>query len=94
MSPISVVYAFVCYLLLALLIPLGWALIPVWWKVRLARQVNCPATGHAAVVDLDAWYAVKMHTLGNDNKRVRRCSEWPKCSSCKQECLVQLRNAA
>ena len=60
MSPIYVVYAFVCYLLLALLIPLGWALIPVWRNLRLARQVNCPTTGHPAVVDLDVWYAVKM----------------------------------
>ena len=66
----------------------------VWRKVRLATQVNCPATGHPAVVDLDVWYAVKTHTLGNDDKRVRRCSEWPKCSPCKQECLVQLLNPA
>jgi hypothetical protein len=94
MLPVYVVYAFICYLSLALLIPLGWALIPVWRKARLARHVTCPAVGHSAVVSLDAWYAVKMHTLGNEEKRVRGCSEWPKCSHCRQECLVQLGNAA
>jgi hypothetical protein len=65
--------------------PLGWALIPVWRKARLARQVNCPAVGHTAVVDLDAWYAVEMHTSGNKEKRVRGCSECPQCSHCRQE---------
>jgi hypothetical protein len=94
MLPVYVVYAFICYLLLALLIPLGWALTPVWRKARLARQVNCPTAGHPAVVKLDAWFAVKMHTLGNEEKRVEGCSEWPECSHCHQECLVQLDNAA
>jgi hypothetical protein len=90
MLPIYVVYAFICYLSLALLIPLGWALIPVWRGSRLAKQVNCPAAGHPAVVGLDPWYAVKMHTLGNEERRVRDCSEWPRCGDCHQECLVQL----
>ena len=91
MLPIHVVYAFISYLLLALLVPLAWALTPVWRKARLTRQVSCPAAGHPAVVKLDAWYAVKMHAMGNDDKRVGSCSAWPRCGHCRQECLAQLR---
>ena len=87
MLPIYVVYAFLCYLSLALLIPLGWALVPIWRRARVARQVNCPAVGHPAIVNLDAWYSVKMHTFGNEERRVQRCSEWPSCAKCHQECL-------
>ena len=94
MSPVYVVCVFLCYMLLALLIPLGWALIPVWRKARVVRQVICPAAGHPAVVSLDAWYAVKMHTLGNEEKFVRSCSEWPTCSNCGQECLMQSSHSA
>ena len=94
MLPVYVVYAFICYLLLALLIPLAWALTPVWRKARLARHVSCPAAGHPAVVELDAWYAVRMHALGNEEKRIRDCSEWPRCSRCRRECLEQIGNAA
>jgi hypothetical protein len=94
MLPVYAVYAFICYLSLALMVPLCWALIPVWRKARLARRVNCPAAGHPAVVDLDAWYAVKKHTSGDAELRVRVCSEWPQCGDCCQECLVQLGTAA
>ena len=87
MLPIHVVFASLCYLSLALLIPLGWALLPVWRKAKVARQVTCPASGGPAVVSLDAWFAVKMHTFGNDEKRVRECSKWPQCTGCDQGCL-------
>lgn len=80
MLPVYVLYAFICYLSLALLIPLGWALIPVCRKARLARQVNCPAAGYPAVVDPAAYYAEKMHTLGNEENRVRVM--WPIIKVC------------
>ena len=88
------VYAFISYLVLALLIPLSLALVPVWWRARLARQVKCPAMGKPAVIALDPWYAVKRHTFGNDEHRVRQCSEWPACGNCAQACLVQIPTAA
>ena len=94
MSPVYVVYAFLCYMLSAILIPLGWALIPVWRKARVARHLTCPADGRPALVSLDAWYAVKMHALGDEEKRVRNCSEWPARAHCRQECLAQTGRAA
>jgi len=84
------VYTFVSYLALALLIPVAWALAPVWRRARLPRSVNCPALRDSALVELDAWYAVKMHTLGNDERRVRICSHWPERGGCGRECLAQI----
>jgi len=89
MSPVYVVFAFLCYMLSAILIPLGWALIPVWRHARIAKSVTCPMDGRLAVVNLDAWYAVKMHALGDGERRVRDCSEWPTCGHCGQECVLQ-----
>lgn len=94
MLPVYVVYAFISYLVLALLIPLCLALVPVWRRARFERHVKCPAFGNPAVVYLDPWYAVKRHTFGNDELRVRTCTEWHKCDGCNQECLGQIAVAA
>ena len=88
------VYAFIGYLVLALLVPLCLALVPVWRRARPARQVQCPALRKPAVVALDPWYAVQRHTFGDDELRVRQCSEWPVCRNCSQECLGQIAAAA
>ena len=88
------VYALIGYLVLALLIPLVLALVPVWRRARRAHHVVCPAFGNAAVVVLDPWYAVERHTFGNDEMRVDGCSKWPECRDCGQECLVQIAAAA
>ena len=85
-----VVFIFMSYLALALLIPTVWALAPVWRRARVSRPVNCPASREAAVIELDTWYAVKMHTLGNDERRIGACSRWPERRGCGQECLVQI----
>jgi len=88
------VYAFITYLVLALLIPLCLALVPAWRGSRDAHQVICPALGKPATVALDPWYAVKRHTFGNDELRVRECSEWSECRDCSQDCLLQIAKAA
>jgi len=90
MQPIYAVYAFISYLLLALLIPLGLALVPIWRRTQGARPVTCPSLGKPASIGLDRWYAVNRHIFGEDEQRVRECSEWPACRNCSQECLVQI----
>lgn len=66
-----VIYFFLSYLILALTIPTCWALVPIWRRARTSRQVTCPAASHTAIVDLDPWYAVRMHALGNQELRVK-----------------------
>ena len=80
-----VVYCFVSYLALALLIPAGWALVPIWLRARKSRHVYCPAASHTETVTLDPWYAVKMHAPGDRELRVKDCSQWPRRCKCGQE---------
>jgi hypothetical protein len=82
---------FISYLALALIIPTGWALVPVWRKARICRLVTCPAAARAAMVELDPWYAIRMYTLGNPALRVKDCSGWPERRVCDRGCLVQVR---
>ena len=84
------VYAIVIYFALALLIPVCWALIPVWRRARIARQVDCPALAAPALVHLDPWYAARRRTFGGDELRIRDCSQWPDRRQCRRECLQQL----
>ena len=88
-----VVYCFVGYLALAMLIPVGWALVPIWRRARATRHVYCPAASHTAVVSLDPWYPARMHALGNRELRVKDCSQWPQRCNCGQACLVQIGTA-
>jgi len=85
-----VVWFFLSYLLLALAIPVGWSLVPLWRRMRQARSVNCPFATTPAVVRLDAWYAVKMHALGERELCVEDCSRWPGNAACGQMCLVEI----
>ena len=85
-----VIYFFVSSLVLALIIPTCWALVPIWRRARAGRKVACPAAAHIAMVELDPWYAVRMHALGNRELRVKDCSQWPQRRHCGQACLVQI----
>ena len=84
------VYAFLVYLFLALAIPLSLALVPVWRRAQAERHVTCPNFGGPATMWLDPWYAVKRHTFGNDEARVKQCSAWCDHGVCGQQCLVQI----
>ena len=86
-----VVGFFLFYLLLALLIPAFRVLVPVWRKARICRPLRCPFSGRAAVIELDPWYAIRMHALGDRELRVKDCSGWPEGRACGQSCLVNLR---
>ncbi|MBZ5624463.1 MAG: hypothetical protein LAQ69_38060 [Acidobacteriia bacterium] len=84
------VYTVIGYFLLALLIPLGWALGRTWRRARTSRHLDCPAAGFPALVRLDPWYAVRMHARGDSEPRVRDCTCWPAHGECRQECLEQI----
>jgi hypothetical protein len=85
------VYTIIGYFLLALLMPIGWALGRTWLNKRAPREVTCPANGCPASIALDQWYAVKMHARGDDEFRIRTCSLWPGQGGCSQPCLTQVR---
>ena len=89
-----VVYAFISYLILALMIPTVWALWPTWRRARIGRQLTCPILNGPALVMLDPWYAVRMHAVGNQELRVKDCARWLECQSCAQECLAQIGSTA
>ena len=89
-----VIYTFISYLILALLVPLAWALWPIRRRARISRHVTCPVVSASALVTLDPWYAVRIHALGNSELRVRYCAHWPERRDCGQECLAQISTAA
>jgi len=84
------VYTVIGYFLLALLIPVCWALGNAWRLARIARQLTCPALGAPADVGLDPWFAVRKHVSGANELRVLQCSRWPEHGDCAQECLAQI----
>ena len=89
-----VVYTIICYFVLALLLPIGWASLRTWRRARTPLTVSCPAIGASALIAIDPGYAVKMHALGNYEYRVKTCSRWPGERGCGQQCLGQIATAA
>ncbi len=88
------VYTFISYLALALLAPVAWASWRVWRRASKSRQLTCPALSAPALVQLDPWYAVRMHALGNNELRIRHCARRQECPGCAEECLAQIGSAA
>ena len=85
-----VAFAFIGFLLLALLIPASWSLRNVWRKIGGAHAVTCPGIGEPAVLKLDQWYAVRTHARGDAGLRVKACSQWPERGGCARQCLAQI----
>lgn len=69
------VYTIIGYFLLSLLITVAWMTLSVRLRTRGAQRVKCPCDGRMALVELDSWYAVKMHALGNPELFVRECQQ-------------------
>jgi hypothetical protein len=84
------VYTIIGYFLLAIAIPIAWMMVSVRLRTRGARRVICPRDGRAALIELDSWYAVKMHARGNPELLVRECQRWPALGGCRQECREQI----
>ena len=85
-----VAYTFIGYLALAIAVPVGLAMMPVWRTQRGVRQVRCPATGVCCSVALDRWHALRMHAIGDYELRAKSCTAWPERCDCGQECLTQI----
>jgi len=83
-------FVFIGYLLIALLAPASWALWPTWHRARQRRRVTCPELNGPALVQLDSWYAVRKHALGDQEVRIRGCVHWPERQGCGRVCLTQI----
>ncbi len=84
------VYTVIGYFILALLLPVGWALWRTWRRARDPRHVTCPESGIPALVRLDALYAVRMHARGDREPLVRECTQWAEHPGCGQGCLQRI----
>jgi hypothetical protein len=84
------IYTVIGYFLLALLLPIGWALGRTWRRARVSRHLACPESSVLALVRLDPWYAVRMHARGDEEPRVRECTRWTERRECAQGCLRQI----
>ncbi|HLK69119.1 MAG TPA: hypothetical protein VKU19_37055 [Bryobacteraceae bacterium] len=88
------VFTVMGYFLLALLLPVGWALGRTWRRAKVARHLTCPESGIPALVRLDPGFAVRMHARGEDELLVRDCTQWTETGRCGQTCLQRFGNAA
>jgi hypothetical protein len=88
------VFFVIAWFLLAIAVPVAWALGRAWRGARGSRQLTCPVIGAPAKITLDPWYAVRNHAFGNDELRIASCACWPECRDCGRECLEQVRRAA
>ena len=63
-----------------------------WHRFRGRKTVQCPATGRAAVIELDAYRAAMTSAVGKPRLSIEDCSRWPEHMECGRECLQQLRS--
>lgn len=84
------VYTIIGYFLLALVIPACWMALSVRRRTRAIREAWCPRDGMRTAIQLDTWYAVRKHALGDPEFRVVRCSKWPRYAGCGQECRDEI----
>jgi hypothetical protein len=82
------------WFILALGIPLAWAVGKVHSRSRGRRIVICPQTSRPANIELDARYAVAMLVAGNPALKIQACSRWPEHQNCGRQCLAQVPRAA
>ncbi len=66
--------------------------IETWHRFRGRKTVQCPATGRAAIVELDAYRAAMTSAVGRPRLRLEDCSRWPEHIDCGRECLEELRS--
>jgi hypothetical protein len=79
------------WFVLALLIPIVWALAGAYRRARGQRPIVCPQAGQSAVIALDRRDAALMHILGNPPRRIEFCSRWPEDQDCARDCLASLK---
>jgi hypothetical protein len=84
------VFTVIGYFMLALLLPIGWALGRTWRRARISRHLTCPESGIPALVRLEPWYAVRMHARGDREPLIRECTRWAETHECAQGCVEQI----
>jgi hypothetical protein len=62
-------------------------------RYRGTRLVECPETGRAAAVHVNARRAAATPPGRPPELRLKDCSRWPEREDCGQECLSQIENA-
>lgn len=76
------------WFLLALAIPIVWAVAGAYRRAKGRRAVLCPQAGECAIIELNPSDAALMHILGNPARQVDFCSRWPEYQDCACECLA------
>ena len=84
------VLTIIAYFALALIIPTVWMARNVRRRTAGERRVTCPRDGAPSLVQLDSWFAVRMHALGNPELLVAQCSRWPQYAGCAQDCRGEM----
>jgi hypothetical protein len=62
----------------------------VYLKFRGTRLVTCPETHKPAVVEVAARSMGLQAILSEPCLRLSKCSRWPMCQNCGQDCLRQI----
>ncbi len=86
-------YTILGYLVLAVTVPVCWALGRAWRQARAPRIVTCPESGRPAMIGMDPLYAVRMHVRGDPEWSIRSCSFCPDHRDCARDCLVHVQAA-
>lgn len=88
------------FLLLAVIAAVGliYVLTPIaadtYVRVRAPRQVTCPETNDAAMVQVAAGQAALSAAVGANRIRIESCSKWPERGDCAQGCANQLSDSS
>jgi hypothetical protein len=86
-AALSVIAAVIALGLVYVVAPVA---IGAYRRYRGVQTVECPATGTAAEIELDAVKAAITATTGEPVVAVAHCSHWPERKDCGQECLARL----
>lgn len=73
-----------CAAAILVMIPLA---LETYTELKDPREVECPETGVAAVIGLNAAKAAATSAVGARRLEVTSCSRWPARRDCDQACL-------
>jgi len=75
-------------------IPLGYTFIRNYRRFRRPSVVNCPETGDAATVRVEAGRAALSSAVRDEPRvRISSCSNWPEHEGCCRECGDKVESA-
>ncbi len=62
----------------------------LYFKVRGPRLLTCPATRKLVLVEVAAGRMALEASVDEPYFQVKKCSRWPMCRDCGQDCLRQM----